>query len=621
MRSTSAMAKPVPVFPSKIRRDLIRILSHDGISWPGHCISEARSQMNGAPPTHAALPRHAECNQCGQRARSRTDVSMTPTARADVVAGLTAAAVVAPKAMAYATIAGLPIQVGLYTAIVPMAIYAVLGTSRPLSVSTTTTIAILSAAALGQAAPNGSGAELISASATLAMLVGALLLLAAAIRLGFVANFISEPVLTGFKSAIGLVIVVDQIPKLLGIHITKTGFIRDVLAIIGQLPSTSVVTLLVAVAVLALIFGIEHFAPRAPAPLLALALAIGASAAFNLSQSGVAVIGAVSGSLPSLVRPHLELVWIMWPAATGIALMSFTESIAAARAFASPGEPRPTPNRELLALGCANVGGGLLGAMPAGGGTTQTAVNRKAGARTQLAALVTAAVSLATLLVLAPLIGLMPQAALAAVVVAYSFDLIKPIEFAVIRRVRRIEFVWALIAFVGVVLLGTLQGILVAVIASLLSLAQQAYDPPVHVIGRKRGTDVFRPRSSDHPDDESWPGLLILRVEGRAFFLNAQRIGDRVSHLISTAHPTVVILDGRALIDIEYTALKMLIEAEENLRNHGITLWLSSLNPQVLKTVQQSPLGDTLGRARMFFNLQSAVAQYERQQSSVKHAS
>jgi len=537
---------------------------------------------------------------------------MKPTVRADVLAGLTAAAVVAPKGMAYATIAGLPVQVGLYTAIVPMAVYAALGTSRPLSVSTTTTIAILSAAALGTAAPNASGAELIPGAATLAILVGALLLLAGAVRLGFVANFISEPVLTGFKSAIGLVIVVDQIPKLLGIHITKAGFFRDALAIVQHLPSVSVATLLVAVAVLVLIFALEHFAPRAPAPLIALGLAIGASAALNLSQSGVATIGAVSGSLPSMVRPQLELARLLWPAATGIALMSFTESIAAARAFAAPGEPRPTPNRELFALGCANVGGGLLGAMPAGGGTTQTAVNRKAGARTQLAALVTAAVSLATLLVLAPLIGLMPQAALAAVVVAYSIDLIQPGEFAVIRRVRRIEFRWAVIAFVGVVLLGTLQGIVVAVIASLLALAQQAYDPPVHVIGRKRGTDVFRPRSSDHPDDESWSGLLILRVEGRAFFLNAQRIGDRMSQLIATAHPALVILDGRSLIDIEYTALKMLIEAEERMRTNGITLWVAALNPQVLKTVQQSPLGDTLGRARMFFNLHSAVAQYEK---------
>jgi high affinity sulfate transporter 1 len=524
---------------------------------------------------------------------------------------LTAAAVVIPKAMAYATIAALPVQVGLYTALVPIAVYAALGTSRPLSVSTTTTIAILTGASLSEVAPNGSAGELIPAAATLAALVGVLLMLAAAVRLGFVANFISEPVLTGFKSGIGLVIVVDQIPKLLGIHITKAGFFRDLLAIVQELPATSIATLVLAVLLLALIFAFEHIAPRAPVPLIAIGLAIGASAALNLSQAGVEVIGTVTGGLPSLVRPQLELASVMWPAAIGIALMSFTESIAAARAFAAPGEPQPAPNRELMALGAANLVGGVLGAMPAGGGTSQTAVNRKAGARTQLAALVTASATLATLLVLAPLIGLMPQAALAAVVVAYSLDLIRPAEFAAIRRVRRIEFRWAAIAFIGVVLLGTLRGILVAVIASLLSLAHQAYDPPVHVVGRKRGTDVFRPRSSEHPDDESWPGLLILRVEGRAFFLNAQRIGDKLSQLIETAKPTVVVLDGRALVDIEYTALKMLIDAEEKMRAQGITLWLASLNPEVLTIVQQSPLGKRLGRERMFFNLQGAVSHYE----------
>ena len=543
---------------------------------------------------------------------------MKGTARPDVLAGLTAAAVVAPKAMAYATIAGLPVQVGLYTAVVPMVVYAALGTSRLLSVSTTTTIAILSASALGAVAPNGSPAELITATATLAALVGAMLLLAAAIRLGFVANFISEPVLTGFKSGIGLVIVIDQIPKLLGIHIDKAGFFRDVASIAGALPSTSLATLVVTLTILLLIVAMEHYTPRAPAPLLAIGLAIGASAALNLSDAGVATVGAVSGGLPSLVRPQLDLVWALWPAATGIALMSFTESIAAARAFAAPGEPRPLPNRELLALGCANIAGGLFGTMPSGGGTTQTAVNRKAGARTQMATVVTAVASLATLLVLAPVIGLMPQAALAAVVVAYSVDLIQPAEFAAIRRIRRIEARWAVIAFAGVVLLGTLQGILVAVIVSLLSLAQQAYDPPVHVVRRKRGTDVFRPESSQHPDDESWPGLLIVRVEGRAFFLNAPRIGEKITQLIDATKPTVVILDGRALIDIEYTALKMLTEEEERLRDNGVTLWLSSLNPEVLKVVQQSPLGETLGRPRMFFNLQSAVTHYEQQLAAAR---
>ena len=216
------------------------------------------------------------------------------TARADILAGLTAAAVVAPKAMAYATIAGLPVQIGLYTAIVPMAVYAALGTSRPLSVSTTTTIAILSAAALGQAAPGGSAAELIAASATLAVIVGLLLALASAARLGFVANFISEPVLTGFKSGIGVVIVVDQLPKLLGIHITKAGFFRDLLAIVEHVPDTSMATLLVALGVLVLIFALEHFVPHSPAPLVAIGLAIAASAALNLSESGVAKEGDVA---------------------------------------------------------------------------------------------------------------------------------------------------------------------------------------------------------------------------------------------------------------------------------------------------------------------------------------
>jgi sulfate permease, SulP family len=393
--------------------------------------------------------------------------------RADVLAGLTAAAVVVPKAMAYATIAGLPVQVGLYTAFVPMIVYAVLGTSRPLSVSTTTTIAILSAAELGRVAPTGAAEDLVVAAATLALLVGALLVLGAVVRLGFIANFISEPVLTGFKSGIGLVIVVDQIPKLLGIHIEKAGFFRDVLAITRHFPESSLATLAVALGALALIFALEHFVPRAPAPLIAVAIAIAASA-LGLSGAGVATIGHVPSGLPAFVWPRFDLAAEMWPAAAGIALMSFTESIAAARAFGLSGEPRPVPNRELLAVGVANVAGGLVGAMPAGGGTTQTAVNRKAGARTQLAGLVTAMGAIATLLVLAPVIGLMPQAALAAVVVAYSVDLFKPAEFRDIRRVRRVEFRWAVIAFIGVVLLGTLQGILVAVIASLLTLAQQA---------------------------------------------------------------------------------------------------------------------------------------------------
>ena len=535
-----------------------------------------------------------------------------PWLRADIVAGLTASAVVIPKAMAYATIAGLPVQVGLYTAIVPMVVYVLLGTSRPLSVSTTTTIAILSAAALGEAVPDGNVAALLSASATLAVLVGGILVLASVLRFGFIANFISEPVLIGFKAGIALVIVVDQLPKFLGVHINKTGFLRDVLAIARHLPHTSLLTLAITVTLLVLIFVLERFVPRAPAPLIAVASAIAASALFGLQTHGVAMVGEVPRGLPSLVWPQWGLLVAMWPAAAGIALMSFTETIAAARAFSDPNEPRLVPNQELLAMGIANVAGGLFGAMPAGGGTTQTAVNRRAGARTQMAEVVTAAMAVATLLLLAPLIALMPQAALAAVVVAYSVELIKLAEFRAILRIRRVEFLWAVVAFAGVMFLGTLKGIVVAVIVSMVALARQTYDPPVYRLARKRGTDVFRQITDRHPDDETWPGLLIVRAEGRMFFANAERVGEKIMALIEQVRPKVVLFDCSAIFDIEFTALKMLAEADKKLQRMDIILWMAGLNPNVRNMVQRSPLGESLGNARLFYNAETAVEHYEK---------
>jgi sulfate permease, SulP family len=529
------------------------------------------------------------------------------------MAGVVTVAVVVPKAMAFATIAGLPLHIGLYTAIVPMVVYALLGTSRPLSVSTTTTIAILTAAELGRFAPGGDPAALMAAAATLSVLVGVLLVLASAFRLGFVANFISDPVLTGFKSGIGVVIVVDQLPKLLGVHFEKTGFFRDLLALAQQLPETSVPTLLVAVAVFVLVVGVEHFVPRLPAPLVAIAAAIAASALLGLDDMGVATVGQVAGDLPSLMLPQLSFAMQMWPAAAGIALMSFTESIAAARAFGASDEPRPDANQELLALGMANAAGGVLGAMPAGGGTSQTAVNRLAGARTQVSTLVTGMMAVATLLLLGPVIALMPNAALAAVVVVYSIELIKPAEFAAIRRIRRTEFLWAAAAFAGVVVLGTLEGILAAVVISLLALAQQAYNPAVYALGRKPGTRVFRARTPHHADDETWPGLLILRSEGRLFFANAERVADRARILIDADRPRVLVFDLRAIFDIEYTALQMFARIDERLAGEGITLWLAGLNPEVLAVVRRSPLGERLGPQRLFVNVDAAVRQYERQ--------
>lgn len=530
--------------------------------------------------------------------------------RPDILAGLTTAAVVIPKAMAYATIAGLPVQVGLYTAFLPMVIYAVLGTSRPLSVSTTTTLAILTAAELSEVAPNGDPAGLLRASAMLTLLVGGILIVASLLRLGFIANFISEPVLIGFKAGIGLVIVLDQVPKILGIHFVRGTFVQNLLSTVRNIPHTSLSTLAVGVVMILLLVGTERLLPRAPAPLIAVAAGIAGAFLLGLKAHGVELVGLVPRGLPSFRLPDLTLAAQLWPGALGIALMSFTETVAAGRAFVNREEKSPGANQELLATGLANAGGAFLGTMPAGGGTSQTAVNRLAGARTQLAELVTAGVALITMLFLAPLIALMPQATLAAVVIVYSLGLIQPEEFKEILKIRRTEFLWAVTAFAGVMLLGTLRGIIVAIVVSLLMLAHQGADPPVYVLGRKPGTNVFRPLSDEHPEDETFPGLLLLRLDGRLFFGNAEHIGHKMKPLVAEAKPTVIALDLGGVPDLEYTALKMLSEAQKRQQERGVSLWLVGLNPEVLKMVQRSPLGETLGREAMHFNLETAVTKY-----------
>jgi high affinity sulfate transporter 1 len=531
-----------------------------------------------------------------------------PWGRSDLLAGITAAAIVVPKALAYATVAGLPIQVGLYTCFVPMLVYAWMGTSRPLSVSTTTTLAILTGTALTQVVPDGDAMALAKATAMLCLLTGAMLIAASALRLGFVANFISSPVLTGFKAGVAVVIVVDQLPKLLGLHITKAGFLHDLGAIVQELPHLSIATAAVGLAAIALLVAMERVAPKAPAPLVVVAQGIVAVPLLHLGTHGVTVVGHVPTGFPAITLPDLSVAGALWPAAAGIALMSFTETIAAGRAVVAPRESYPLPNSELWATGLGNLIGAPFGCMPSGGGTSQTAVNRMAGAKTQLAGLVTSLVALATMLLLAPFIGMMPNAILAAIVVVYSIGLFKPADFVAIRSIRRTEFWWAVAALLGVVLLGTLKGILVAIVISLMSLSYQSLNPPLYVLRRKPGTQLFRPVSDRHPDDEATPGLLILRPEGRLFFGNADHFGQRIQPLLAENHPRVLVLDMSAVFDIEYTALIAMTDAEEKQRQAGTELWLTGISPSVLATLRKSHLYDTLGKQRMFYTVADAYA-------------
>lgn len=530
--------------------------------------------------------------------------------RFDVVAGLTAAAVVLPKAMAYATVAGLPVQVGLYTSLVPMAVYGWLGSSRVLSVSSTTTLAILTGAQLGAVVPDGDPAKLLTATATLTALVGALLLLARLLRLGFLANFISAPVLTGFKAGIGLVILLDQAPKLFGVHITKQSFFADILSVVRALPETSLLTAAVAAATAIVLIGMERLKPHSPAPLIAVATAIAASWIFHLGAQGVSTVGHIPQGLPSVTLPDLALVQQLLPGALGIALMSFTETIAAGRAFVRPRDPPINANRELVATGAANIAGSLLGAMPGGGGTSQTGVVRAAGGRTQAASLVTAAAALATMLLFAPLLGLLPNATLAAIVIVYSIPLIQPAEFNAIRKVRRMEFGWAIVATIGVLIFGTLQGIVIAVILSLIGLASQTFHPRITVIGRKRGADVLRPLDPENPDDETFEGLLILRPEGRLFFINAQDVADQITALVGQHKPRVLALDFSRVPDIEYSALQMLQEGEKGMTERGVIVWFVGLNPGALEVIRHAGLDTLLGPDRLLFNARAAIERY-----------
>lgn len=530
----------------------------------------------------------------------------------DFVPGLTTAAVVLPKALAYATIAGLPVQAGLGTAMIPMAVYAALGTSRILSVSTTTPIAILCAAAIGEASARDPSLSPLAVAAMLSLMVGAMLAVARALQLGFVANFISDPVLTGFKAGVGVVIVADQVPKLLGIHFAKQGFFRDLFAIASHLHEVSRPTVAVALGTLAVIAFSKRFLPKAPAPLLAVAFGIAVTSALGLQGAGISVVGAIQGGLPEFRIPDLSLAESLWPAAAGIALIAFTESIAAARAFARPGDPPVRANRELMALGAANAAGAFFGAMPAGGGTSQTAVAENAGASSQAASFVVAGCALATLLFLAPLLENMPNATLAAVVIAYSIGLVDMSGMKAIRRVRTMEFHWAVCACLGVMVLGTLRGILAAIILSMVGLIRLTNDPRVDELRRKPGTNVFRPRSDEHPGDEAVPGLLIVRPQGRLYFANAENAGAKMMALIEETMPRVMLLDCSAIPGFEFTALKMLIEGAQKMSRRGVHLWIAALNPEAEDMVRRTTLAETLGRERMFLTVEQAVAAFER---------
>jgi high affinity sulfate transporter 1 len=526
--------------------------------------------------------------------------------RADVIGGLTVAAVVIPKAMAYATIAGLPVASGLYTALAAMLVYPLFGSSRPLSVSTTSAIAMLTAATVAEVSARSTGAAAPAIAATLALLVGGFLVAARLLRLGFTANFISLPVLVGFEAGVGVVILIGQLNAVLGVHGTSHDTVGTVLELPSLVADANLPTLGLALVGIALLVAMPRYFPRVSAPLVWVSLGIAASALLGLAAAGVELVGAVPAGLPRASLPDLTLVPELWPSALAIALMAFTESVASARSFRAEEDPPVLPNQELLAVGAANLTASVLAGMPAGGGASQTAIAAGAGVRSQLGQWVGAVALMATLLFLSPWIALLPKAALAAMILVSAASMIKLDAFRAIGKVRRLELVWALATFAGVILIGTLEGILIAVALSLLMLMYQANHPSVYQLAYSRQKGIFR-RAGEHAGDETIAGLLVLRSEGRLYFGNAANAAERMQALVSQSSPRVIVLECSAIPDIEYTALVLLAEAEQRLRTRGVSLWLAAVNPDLLKTIHRSPLGVALGHDRLFFDLNGAL--------------
>jgi SulP family sulfate permease len=528
----------------------------------------------------------------------------------DVLAGATSAAVVIPQATAYATVAGLPLQHGLYCALVPMAAYALLGTSRPLSVSTTSTISLLTASAIATAPE---GAKPASVAALLALEAGAILLIAGVLRLGFVSDFISRPVLAGFKIGMGLTIAASQLGKILGVPITGDTFFPKVTSALGNIGEASVPTLLIAAASVAVLIGLRRISPVVPGPLVVLVAGMALVGATAVDANGVATVPPVPGGLPAPSLPELDLARSLLPAAAGIALMAFVESIAAARAFRGAQDPPIRLDRELIALGAASGAGGVFQAYPTGGGLSQTAVNDRAGARTQGAEIVTAGLVALVLVAFAPLFRYVPDAVLGAIVLVAAAGLLTRDEARAIRRQRPQDWAFGVVTLAAVLVLGSLEGILVGVVVSVLTLFWDLNHPPVVVLGRRLGTDRFRSLSS-HPDDETIPGLMVIRIESSLYFGNAHRIIDRVAELVHEADPPprVLLLDVSAVPDADTTATAVLAERADRLASLGTEMWLAAMTDRVLTLARRGPRWARLEEAgRVFPTVAAAVEAFQ----------
>jgi sulfate permease, SulP family len=530
--------------------------------------------------------------------------------RGDVVAGLTVWAVLVPEALAYASIAGVSPVVGLYAAPGALLLYAAFGSSRHLVVGPMSATAALSAAAVADVATPGS-AGFVAHTTALAVATGLIALVAGLLRLGFLASFISEPVLKGFIIGLALTIVAGQLPDLFGVEGGGGDFFEKLGHLLSNLDQTSLTTLAVGLASLALVLGLRRFAPAVPGSLVAVLLGIAAVGLLDLDGHGVEIVGQIQSGLPALGTPDVAAgdYLALAPAAAGVMLVGFAEGLGAAKTYAAAHHYEVDANRELLGLGAANLGSGLSSGMVVNGSLSKTAVNGAAGARSQVSGLVVAVLTVGTLLFLTGLFGNLPQATLAAVVIAAVIELVDFPALATLYRIAtrqlrgiygiaaRPDFIAAVAALAGVLVFDTLPGLFIGITVSLLLLLYRASRPHVAVLGQVPGTPGQYGDIQRHPENELEPGIALLRVEGGLFFANADTVRATVRAHAAEPGTRAVVLDAETAPFIDVSAARMLVELTGDLRRRGVELVLARDVGQVRDVLRRADTAATLPRA------------------------
>jgi len=511
--------------------------------------------------------------------------------RQDMVAGLTLAAYAIPVSVAYASLAGLPPQAGLYCYLIGGLAYAVFGSSRQLAVGPTSAISILIGSVLGTMAL-GDVMHQTHLAAAVALLAGFIGLIAWVLHLGNIANFVSETVLSGFKVGAGLVIASTQLPKLFGIHSGGSNLFTRVIDLLRHLGETNLVTLGVGLGALALLILGERFLPKQPIPLLVVAISIWMMFYFPLASHGVKTVGLIPRGLPHFGWPvvHWNEVDNLLGVAMACFLLSYVESISVARTFSVKHAYPISADQELLALGAANFAAGLGQGYPLAGGMSQSAVNEKGGAKTPAALVVASGGIGLVLLFLTGLMQNLPEPVLAAVVLIAVGGLIRPRELRRLYRVSKMEFRVAMVATLGVAAFGILKGVLLAAIFSILLLLKRASSPRITLLGCLPGTDRFAD-SLRYPESEMLPQVLVLRIEVGLFYFNAENVKKEVlQHLRQRSQIKLVVLDLSTSANIDLAGVGMLSELAELITREGASLALAEVHGEVRDLLQAEGL-------------------------------